>query len=67
MEIHLANIDLCSGCSACASVCPTKSITMREDKEGFLQPYIDSKSCIECHKCENTCPIITPIEIQTSF
>lgn len=31
---------------------------MKEDKEGFLQPRIDSKGCINCHRCENSCPIL---------
>lgn len=66
-NIHLATADTCTGCSACASICPTKSITMIEDKEGFLQPHIDADSCIKCHKCEKTCPIITPIKIPTDF
>ena len=29
-----------------------------EDKEGFLQPKIDKKRCIKCHKCEKTCPVL---------
>lgn len=64
-QIQLASTDTCTGCAACASVCPTGSISMREDKEGFLQPHIDTKSCIGCHKCEKTCPIVTSIEIPT--
>ena len=24
---------------------------MKEDREGFLQPHIDPKTCIGCHKC----------------
>ncbi len=31
---------------------------MKEDKEGFLQPRIDSKVCIKCHRCENSCPVL---------
>ena len=47
----------CSGCSACASICPTNCITMKEDSEGFLYPYIDSEKCIHCNNCNEVCPI----------
>lgn len=66
-NIHLASREQCSGCAACSSICPTNSITMREDKEGFLQPHIDVDNCIKCHKCEKTCPIISPISVPTDF
>ena len=33
---------------------------MREDKEGFIQPIIDDKECIKCHKCEHICPVLNP-------
>lgn len=57
-NIQLATPDICTGCAACANVCPRGCIAMVEDREGFLQPKIDSKVCIGCHKCEKTCPII---------
>ena len=66
-KIQLASHDACTGCSACASICPTNSISMREDREGFFQPHIDKNTCIKCHKCEKTCPIISPITIPTDF
>ena len=66
-NIHLASTDTCTGCAACVSVCPTGSISMKEDREGFLQPHIDADTCIKCHKCEKTCPVITPIKIPTDF
>lgn len=57
-RIKLLDSDKCTGCAACASICPTHSITMKEDTEGFLQPRIDKKTCIGCHKCQKTCPIL---------
>lgn len=57
-RIILADSVSCTGCAACASACPTNSITMKEDKDGFLQPRIDRKTCVECHKCEKICPVL---------
>ena len=42
----------CCGCSACASACPKRCITMKSDNEGFL--YKDT--CIDCGTCAGTCP-----------
>lgn len=46
----------CTGCSACASVCPKECISMRPDAEGFLRPTIDRAVCVNCGKCKITCP-----------
>lgn len=51
-SIVLAGVGECTGCSACASICPQGCIKMLEDNEGFLQPKIDKKSCVGCHKCQ---------------
>ena len=45
----------CCGCSACATICPTKAIVMQEDERGFLYPVIDEERCVRCGKCEKTC------------
>lgn len=52
----------CTGCEACANICPRDAITMRADWKGFKHPYIDSSKCIDCKLCVKTCPINTPIQ-----
>ena len=48
----------CSGCHACASICPKSCITMERDEEGFLYPTVNVSLCVECGLCERACPII---------
>ncbi len=50
--------DDCSGCSACADVCPVRAITMQADEEGFLYPVIDGNKCIHCGKCDKICGFV---------
>lgn len=47
----------CCGCTACASVCNHKAITMSEDKEGFLYPIVNNNLCKRCGLCVSVCPI----------
>ena len=55
-ELYVSRED-CSGCSACASVCPVRAISMKPDEEGFLYPVIDASKCIGCYRCTRTCPL----------
>jgi heterodisulfide reductase subunit A len=43
--------DLCNGCSACVSICPTRAITMQEGKA-----KIDPFQCTGCGACIPVCP-----------
>lgn len=52
----------CSGCSACASICPNQCITMTEDNEGFLYPKVNEDICINCGLCEKVCNELHPYE-----
>lgn len=45
----------CCACSACYVICPKGAITMVADKEGFLYPQIDEKSCVRCYQCIKVC------------
>ena len=56
--IKIRNKEDCCGCTACMSVCPRKCITMVQDNEGFLYPFIDNAKCIDCHLCEKKCPVL---------
>lgn len=47
----------CTGCTACASICPTDAIRMVRDDEGFLTPQVNEESCVHCGKCHQVCPI----------
>lgn len=52
----------CTGCSACAAVCPKKCITMQSDSEGFLCPAIDETQCVDCGACRVACPVLRKSE-----
>lgn len=45
----------CTGCGACATVCPVKCIYMEYDKEGFLYPHFVAEKCINCNLCQKVC------------
>ena len=49
----------CTGCSACAAVCPGDAITMRRDEEGFLIPLLDPSKCVRCYQCHSVCQVYT--------
>ena len=49
---------LCTGCGACASVCPVGCISMAADASGFIYPHMASSKCIDCGRCEKTCPVL---------
>lgn len=61
MISEICNREFCTGCSACASVCPKNCIRMEADDEGFLRPVIDEKLCVSCDKCRRTCPVNKPL------
>lgn len=48
----------CFGCTACASICPTRAIEMEKSQEGFLYPKVKEEKCISCGKCRMVCPSV---------
>lgn len=61
--IEILDKSLCSGCTACANVCPKNCITMAEDKEGFKYPVVDEKKCSNCGLCSKICPVINRVSL----
>ncbi len=57
----------CCGCRACEHICPTNSIKMIEDEEGFGYPLRNESLCIQCDLCKKVCPIVNRDEISNSF
>lgn len=56
--IKIVDKSQCCGCSACEQICHKHCITMQEDKEGFLYPFVDMDKCVDCGLCERVCPIL---------
>lgn len=52
----------CTGCSACASICPHHAISMVADEWGFKRPQIQSSLCIDCGSCRKVCPALNKPE-----
>lgn len=53
----ICNTSECTGCMACANICPYHAISVVQDEEGFDRPKIDQKLCMDCGLCQKTCPI----------
>lgn len=53
--LNVARDHRCTGCGACAHLCPKNAITMAENSEGFLVPHIDTAKCIDCGICLKKC------------
>ena len=45
----------CSGCGACAAVCPKDAISLEMDDVGLLSAVIDASRCINCGLCMKAC------------
>ncbi len=48
----------CTGCGACASICPKAALTIEYNDEGFYYPRLNQDLCIECKSCEKVCHVL---------
>lgn len=61
--MNLAEKESCTGCGACAYVCPKKCISFRNDEAyDITYPVIDEEQCISCGKCQKFCPALNPVD-----
>ena len=56
--INVTDKSKCSGCMACANICPVGAISFSDDAEGVWYPYVDMEKCIRCNQCEKACPFL---------
>lgn len=47
----------CCGCGACVQACPRNCISLKDDQEGFLYPFVNQDECIKCKVCTKVCPM----------
>lgn len=52
----ICNYTECTGCFACANVCPKRCISLKDDEFGEIHPVVDQNACIDCKLCQKTCP-----------
>ena len=50
----------CSGCGACAAVCPKNAIELTLDGAGFFKAVVREERCVSCGLCRSVCPRFTP-------
>lgn len=57
MSIKIDDKVACTGCEACANICPKNCIEMKTDTSGFWYPSVMENECIHCELCVKACPI----------
>lgn len=59
MDLKILQInDSCTGCGACANICPKHCLSLKPDDEGFFYPIYDASACMECGLCEKACHVV---------
>ena len=51
-DIRIVSEEQCTGCGACENICPMDAVELKEGKEGFLYPVIQTSRCIQCGKMQ---------------
>jgi len=64
-QVELCQKKNCTGCGACAFICPKQCISMKENHIGIIYPDIDETCCVHCGNCSEVCPQIHRVAATT--
>ncbi|MCM1230370.1 MAG: polysaccharide pyruvyl transferase family protein [Ruminococcus flavefaciens] len=59
-ELSLKSEKNCTGCMACADICPANAITVSYSDFGYRIPAINNEKCINCKLCSKVCHYVIP-------
>lgn len=51
----------CSGCGACAALCPKRAIELSLDETGFFRAVVREELCVGCGLCQTVCARFIPL------
>lgn len=56
--MQIVDHDRCTGCGACANICPNQCVTMQIHESGFYRPVTMELQCSGCDECMSVCPVL---------
>lgn len=71
--MEICDVNKCTACFSCVSVCPYNCISMVEDAYGEMHPVVNADLCKHCCLCLHVCPnntiptFFTPIKCYASW
>lgn len=67
MANQLLDLEKCTGCELCSTICPKNAIDIMIGDNGFYEPVINYEKCINCYLCSKKCPNNYSITLQNVF